>query len=248
MRRPFPSSTMWCTLAVCTHLRESLYFMVPVMAERAFFSISVIIMVSKGHRRQTLGGKLSLTFGATRSKLQNCEWDASMLICVYTLTAAAKTFLSLHSTICVFMCAQGRSSLYDTYIPLNTAEHLTFNQSFALLSVWKDAALTSFSLSPWSFLQVLLFDALPSRLRKRGDEWLWIMEQLSRVLRTGQYIRAVFSPLSLSLWFPGWGVVLAWVPEGEQESPWESEIWLGLENLPGETAQAEVGRAFHWVW
>lgn len=46
------------------------------------------------------------------------------------------------------MCAQGRSSLYDTYIPLNTAEHLTFNQSFALLSVWKDAALTSFSLSP----------------------------------------------------------------------------------------------------
>lgn len=73
MRQPFPSSTMWCTLAVCTHLRESLYFMVPVMAERAFFSISVIIMVSKGHRRQTLGGKLSLTLGATRSKLQNRE-------------------------------------------------------------------------------------------------------------------------------------------------------------------------------
>lgn len=71
-----------------------------------------------------------------------------MFICVYTLTAAAKTFLSLHSTICVFMCAQGRSSLYDTYIPLNTAEHLTFNQSFALLSAWKDAALTSLSLSP----------------------------------------------------------------------------------------------------
>lgn len=209
-------------------------------------------MIMNLNNEQTLGEKWLLTFGATLSKVQ--IWRVSIATatramhqCLQRLLSQQHlTFLSLHSSKCLCVCVVQfmRYICTDQY-------HRAFDIQTEryILQVWTDVALSS--VSSWSFIQ---FAVWPPGwgTEDRNENGLWegsvmfsfLLPFLLRVTRTGSSLHSCLF-LCLSLWFPGWWVVPALVPEGGQGSPWGSEIWLGLENLPFETTQTEVEMVFH---
>ncbi len=123
---PFLHLCTGCTLIlVCTHLKETLVFY-GASHHSVWFEghFQWWWWWPTGHRQQTLGEILPLTFEATLflkykdgvSLLQQLQVRCISVVGVYTLTAASKTHLSLHSTKCVLVCVCAGQVQFIWYI------------------------------------------------------------------------------------------------------------------------------------